>query len=115
MSLHQTGFQEVLMLATLAGRYPEEVLLVGCQPEELDDYGGSLRPAVRAALEPALALAVRRLDGWGAAPLPRKVPPRRDEAVTAPGLALAAYEGGRPSAESACRVGDARFLPRARV
>lgn len=112
MSLHQTGFQEVLMLATLAGRYPDEVLLVGCQPEELDDYGGSLRPPVRAALEPALALALRRLARWGAAALPRVVPPRRDEAVTAPGLALAAYEGGRPSADSACRVGDARFLRR---
>ena len=45
MSLHQTGFQEVLMLAELTGRYPEEVLLIGCQPEQLEDYGGSLRPA----------------------------------------------------------------------
>jgi hydrogenase maturation protease len=30
--------------------------------------------------------------------------------VTAPGLALDAYEGGRPSADAACRVGDPRFL-----
>nr|BAA13225.1 hupD [Pseudomonas hydrogenovora] len=46
MSLHQTGFQEVLQLAELTGHYPQRVVLVGCQPEELDDYGGSLRPAV---------------------------------------------------------------------
>ena len=32
MSLHQTGFQEVLMLAQLSGHYPKEVLLIGCQP-----------------------------------------------------------------------------------
>ncbi|MFM2121503.1 MAG: HyaD/HybD family hydrogenase maturation endopeptidase, partial [Pseudomonadota bacterium] len=31
MSLHQTGFQEVLMLAQLTGDWPREVLLVGCQ------------------------------------------------------------------------------------
>ena len=39
MSLHQTGFQEVLSLAQLTGHYPERVLLIGCQPEELEDYG----------------------------------------------------------------------------
>ena len=50
MSLHQTGFQEVLMLALLTERYPTDVLLVGCQPEEIDDYGGSLRPVVRDAM-----------------------------------------------------------------
>ena len=37
MSLHQTGFQEVLMLAQLTEHYPGEVLLIGCQPQELED------------------------------------------------------------------------------
>jgi len=32
MSLHQTGFQEVLSLAQLTEQYPEQVLLIGCQP-----------------------------------------------------------------------------------
>lgn len=113
MSLHQTGFQEVLMLATLAGRYPDEVLLVGCQPAELDDYGGSLRPVVKAALEQALPLAVQRLAAWGAAPRERQAAPAAEDAVTNPSLALAAYEAGRPSADAACRIGDARFLPAA--
>ena len=61
MSLHQTGFQEVLALAQLLGRYPEQVLLIGCQPQELDDYGGSLRPAIKTALEQALTLTVQQL------------------------------------------------------
>jgi hydrogenase maturation protease len=71
MSLHQTGFQEVLMLAQLTERYPEQVLLIGCQPEELEDYGGSLRPCVRQAVDDAVALAVDRLRAWGAQPRPR--------------------------------------------
>jgi hypothetical protein len=33
------------MLALLTERYPADVLLIGCQPEELEDYGGSLRAA----------------------------------------------------------------------
>lgn len=110
MSLHQTGFQEVLALAQLAGHYPRQVLLVGCQPEELDDYGGSLRPVVKTALEDAVAVAVRRLADWGAEPCWRDGPLPPAEAVTSPELALAAYEAGRPPAELACRIGDERFM-----
>jgi hydrogenase maturation protease len=110
MSLHQTGFQEVLSLATLTGHYPERVLLIGCQPEELDDYGGSLRPCVRQALDDAVALGVEQLRAWGAQPLPRVEALAAGEAVTVPTLALGAYEAGRPAAEQACRIGDERFL-----
>ncbi|MFT0174607.1 HyaD/HybD family hydrogenase maturation endopeptidase [Paraburkholderia mimosarum] len=114
MSLHQTGFQEVLMLARLTGRYPRRVLLVGCQPDEVDDYGGSLRPAVKAALERALDLGVERLAAWGGEPSPRRTPLHADEAVTLPHLALARYEGERPSEADACRTGDERVLLRTR-
>ncbi|MBQ0937086.1 HyaD/HybD family hydrogenase maturation endopeptidase [Ideonella paludis] len=112
MSLHQTGFQEVLMLALLTERYPSEVLLIGCQPEELEDYGGSLRPCVKAALEDAVHRAVARLAEWGAAPVRREAPPPEAEMVTVPTLTLSAYEAGRPDAQLACRVGDERFLVR---
>ncbi|HPG81511.1 MAG TPA: HyaD/HybD family hydrogenase maturation endopeptidase [Piscinibacter sp.] len=111
MSLHQTGFQEVLMLAQLTEQYPDEVLLIGCQPQELEDYGGSLHPIVKTAMEDALALGLDRLRQWGARPLPRDSAPGDDEAVTVPTLALGAYEQGRPPAEQACRVGDERFIP----
>jgi hydrogenase maturation protease len=112
MSLHQTGFQEVLSLAQLTGRYPERVLLIGCQPEELEDYGGSLRPSVKAAMEQALARAVRTLEDWGAQPRARQTPLDSREAVTLDELALAAYEAQRPPEDAACRTGDERFLPR---
>lgn len=110
MSLHQTGFQEVLMLAQLTEKFPERVLLIGCQPQEIEDFGGSLRPLVRTALEDALALGVDRLRAWGAKPVPRLAPPEGDEAVTVRTLAIEGYEAGRPSAEQACRIGDERFL-----
>jgi len=112
MSLHQTGFQEVLSLAQLTGKYPRHVLLIGCQPEELEDYGGSLRPVVKAALEQALARAVQTLAQWGAQPRERQTPLDKREAVTLDELALAAYEAQRPPEDAACRTGDARFLPK---
>jgi hydrogenase maturation protease len=111
MSLHQTGFQEVLSLAQLTGQYPKQVLLIGCQPEELEDYGGSLRPVVKAAMEEALVLGIAELERWGAQPVPRTAPLSGREAVTMDELALAAYETQRPAAEAACREGDDRFFP----
>lgn len=113
ISLHQTGFQEVLMLAQLTGKYPRRVVLIGCQPEEIEDYGGSLRPCVKAALERALDAGVAYLREWGGAPLPRRTALRDDEAVTLHHLALARYEGERPSEADACRIGDERVLVRA--
>jgi hydrogenase maturation protease len=110
MSLHQTGFQEVLSLAVLTAKYPQQVLLIGCQPQELEDYGGSLRPVVKAAMEEALALAVSELERWGARPALRETPLAPREAVTLDELALTAYEAQRPTAEEACRIGDDRFL-----
>lgn len=111
MSLHQTGFQEVLMLALLTEQFPREVLLVGCQPEELEDYGGSLRPVVRAAMEDALALGIDALRRWGAKPIPRTQPLAEHEAVGFMQLELSRYEGERPPEAVACRVGDERFFP----
>ena len=106
MSLHQTGFQEVISAADLTGQLPESLLLIGVQPEELEDYGGSLRPAVKARLGDAVAMAVAQLRDWGHAIEPRTTK------VGAGGTALtmAAYEAGRPSAEAACRFGDDRFI-----
>ncbi len=108
MSMHQSGFQELLALAQLKGRVPERMTLIGVQPEDLSDYGGSLRPCVRTRVPDAVALAVRELEQWGFAPRPRaaQAPPRLNAAP----LAIDTYEAGRPSPEEACRIGDARFL-----
>lgn len=113
MSLHQTGFQEVLALAQLTERYPQKVLLIGCQPEELEDYGGSLRPMVREALEKAIERGLETLAQWGAEPRARTRPLDTREAVTFAELGLERYEDQRPDAQEACRSGDARFMPQA--
>jgi hydrogenase maturation protease len=112
MSLHQTGFQEVLCLAQFTGHYPEQVLLIGCQPEELEDFGGSLRDSVKQTLPQALALGLQRLRAWGAEPQQRPQPLAEDATLTGAMLTLERYEAERPSALQACRVGDDRFIPK---
>jgi len=106
-SLHQTGFQEVLACAALTGSLPEPLVLIGVQLVDIDDFGGSLRPEVRAQVPRAVALAVARLTEWGLAPLARR--PARPSGAP---LGVERYEFERPSVEDACRIGDARFLPR---
>lgn len=116
MSLHQTGFQEVIASAALLDRCPCSMLLIGVQPVELEDFGGSLRPAVRDRVAEAVELAADRLRQWGLDVRPRcmaQATPDDASALSDAALQLDAYEGGRPSAELACRIGDARFLPEA--
>jgi len=108
MSLHQASFQELLALARLRDRFPARITLIGVQPQVLDDLGGSLSPLVGARVDEAVALAVAELADWGFAATPRCAPP--EDALSAEALSLPGYEGGRPSAAIACRVGDARFL-----
>lgn len=107
MSLHQTGFQEVLMAAELTGKLPKELVLIGVQPEELEDYGGSLREVVKAQMQPALKIALDWLEWWGAAANVRQ---GLADGITDPALAIEVYEGQRPAADQAYRLGDARFL-----
>lgn len=110
LSPHQTGFEEVLAIALLRGTAPQSVVLIGVQPENLNDFGGSLRPAIRGCIPEAVALAVRELSAWNLPPRPHTAADA--ERLNSPALALDAYESGRPSAAEACRVGDARVLSR---
>lgn len=108
MSLHQTGFQDVIATAQLMGRCPETLCLIGCQPEELEDYGGGLRPIVAAQIGPAIEVALEKLAIWGH---PGSEGVSDDHLLADPSIKHDAYEAGRPSEAEACRTGDARFLP----
>jgi len=109
ISAHQNGFNDVLALAQLRASAPERVTAIGVQPVTLEDFGGSLRPAVKARLPEALAWAVAELTLWGFAPTPR-ARGSAFEPLNHASLSLAAYEQGRPSASEARRDGDPRVL-----
>ena len=96
VSMHQAGFQEVLMSAQLADEFPEQIALVGVQPELLDDYGGSLRPCVKGRLPEAIEAAVTVLRAWGVEPVLRSEPLLSDERVAPGELEMDVYESGRP-------------------
>ncbi len=109
MSLHQTGFQDVLSAARLTGQAPRHLVLIGVQPVELADFGGSLRDPVRARIGPAVDLAEQWLARWGVALARRER--AEDPALATRALDIEAYERGRPSESEASRHGDRRFLP----
>ena len=94
MSLHQTGFQEVISAAELLGWEPADMALVGIQAEELEDWGGSLRDGTRARMEPAMEMGLSVLAEWGIVPAPRPVPP--EHGLLRHDLDITAYEAGRP-------------------
>jgi hydrogenase maturation protease len=106
MSLHQVSFQEVLALSQLMGASPARLCLIGVQPEQLDDYGGSLSATVKAQIEPAVSRIVAYLGSLGI-----ETRARTSDGQASSALDMERYEAQRPSAEEACRVGDARFLP----
>ena len=112
MSLHQTGFQEVLAMAEMMGDYPEHVFLIGVQPVELEDYGGSLRPEVKAQIAPAMEEALTYLKARGIEGRERENPLPDGATLSSAEMTLDLYEGQRPSEDEACRFGDPRVLAR---
>ena len=110
VSLHQTGFQEVLAMADMLGDYPDHLLLIGVQPVQLEDYGGSLRPEVKAQIEPSIALALEYLAGFGIHAVGRETPLNADTSRAGAIADMEAYETGRPPESEVRRDGDARVL-----
>ncbi len=115
VSLHQTSMMEVLALAELlAEEPPEAITLLGCQPVDMEDYGGGLTAPVAARVPEAVALAAAELARWGAAVTPRAGADAATHGSLMPeAVARTPYETQRPSADAACRTGDARVLARA--
>lgn len=68
LSMHQTGFQEVLESARLLEHNPEKITLIGVQPVEINDYGGPLREQIEAQIPRALTLGLLELKKWGVTP-----------------------------------------------
>lgn len=92
MSLHQTGFQEVLATAAMLGNAPEHQMLIGVQPVELDDFGGGLRPLVRERIEPAIETALAFLARFGIAGERRAVPLPPEQGIGCTVMTTERYE-----------------------
>lgn len=110
ISLHQTGFQEVLATAELLGGAMQHLYLIGVQPVELDDFGGSLRDEMKARIGPAIQHAIDFLARFGISGHRRDVPLPETETLACEHMVMSRYEAQRPSAEDACRFGDPRVL-----
>ncbi len=93
LSLHQTGFQEVLSAAQLLGSYPRSLLLIGVQAKELDDWGGGLTDEVRRQIEPAIQHGLDQLKEWGFPAQARPEPLPESEGLLVHGLDIASFEG----------------------
>jgi len=96
MSMHQTGFQEVLASARLLRERPQRLALIGVQPERLDDFGGSLRDGTRKRLPEAITCACELLNEWGVAMRERDTPLESVDLVGPKELDMLRYELGRP-------------------
>lgn len=64
LSLHQTGFADVLAAAGLTGHSPQAITLIGVQYADIDTWGGGLSPATAAMLDPAIEAGQRELHSW---------------------------------------------------
>ena len=109
ISAHQAGMNDVLVTASLSGYEPQAITVIGVQPLELNDYGGSLTPVVDAQVQPAVNEAVKEMTAWGFAPQER-VGNDQSSPLSEMILEKEPYEKGRPSEQEAFRHGDLRFI-----
>lgn len=95
-------------VAKLLGRYPDEIVVLGCQPGDLEvtrfPYPRSERAAPGMVEE-----AAKQLKEWGFKIEPR-TPDEKAETLGESCLERKPYEEGRPSEEEACRYADLRFF-----
>ena len=110
ISLHRTGFHDAIAASELMGMRPAELVLIGCQPEEREGFGGGLRDRDSVAIDTALAIALSRLRRWG---VEARAGASASRDPAAPTIRRAAYGGGRLTQAQARRSGGGGWLPRA--
>jgi hydrogenase maturation protease len=62
--VHLADPQRVLSMAKSMRCLPSRVVIVGCQPADMDDLGAGLSPAVERAVPVAVAKIRRIVDAW---------------------------------------------------
>ena len=64
-SVHQLGFSDLMTALRLVGGEPEEIIVLGVQPQSTE-WSSELTPTVREALEPLAAAVLGQLESWRA-------------------------------------------------
>ncbi|GAQ94650.1 hydrogenase maturation protease [Thermodesulfovibrio aggregans] len=64
LSVHHVGVQDLIEVARLMGYMPEELVLVGIQPESID-LGLDLTPTLTVKLNELIEEVIKILQGWG--------------------------------------------------
>ncbi len=62
-SVHLLGFADLLGAMKLLGHAPEEIVLLGIQPESTD-WGVVLSPSIQAAMDQLVEAAVAQVHAW---------------------------------------------------
>ncbi|MEA2196162.1 MAG: hydrogenase maturation protease [Solirubrobacteraceae bacterium] len=62
--VHLANPDRVLSMAKTMGFLPDRVLIVGCQPADMDELGAGLSPAVERAVALAVTKIEEAVDGW---------------------------------------------------
>ncbi|MDQ2948406.1 MAG: hydrogenase maturation protease [Acidobacteriota bacterium] len=66
-SFHQLGFADLMIALKLLGESPEEVVVLGVQPQSTE-WSAELTATVRETLDELLAVAIVQLESWGTLP-----------------------------------------------
>jgi len=68
-TVHALGFADLMVALKLLGDAPEEVVLIGVQPQSTSEWTPELTPAVAKALEKIPDLALAQIEAWSASPV----------------------------------------------
>lgn len=68
---HQNSFSETLALASLRNNLPEEICLIGFQPQIIQ-FGVEIGPLALAKIPPAMEYGLDILKNWGILPIPTR-------------------------------------------
>lgn len=72
LSIHELNFSDILNLAKLRGKYPEELVIIGIEPKSLE-IGLELSEEVKSNYEKLLNEVLDQLREWGVEVISKKI------------------------------------------
>ena len=63
-TVHALGFADLMIALRLLGDSPDEVVLIGVQPQSVSDWSPELTPPIAAALEKIRDLVLSQIEAW---------------------------------------------------